>query len=172
MVCTESTTSSAGLDRVEVAEHRAQVGLGGQVEPVVQRADPLGPQPDLAADSSPVTHERRLPAPAAHCWATSSSRVDLPTPGSPASSTTAPGTRPPPSTRSSSPTPVGRALAASTPIVGDRPRRRGDRAGGDGGGQRAQPTGAAPTSATEPHAWHSGQRPTQRGGVCPHSAHR
>jgi hypothetical protein len=34
------------------------------------------------------------------------------------------------------------------------------------------PTGAAPVSATEPHAWHSGQRPTHRGGVCPHSAHR
>ena len=39
--------------------------------------------------------------------------MDLPTPGSPASSTTAPGTIPPPSTRSSSPTPVGRARALS-----------------------------------------------------------
>ena len=38
----------------------------------------------------------------------------MPTPGSPASSTTAPGTSPPPSTRSSSSTPVGTARAAST----------------------------------------------------------
>ena len=49
----------------------------------------------------------------AHCAATSSSSVDLPTPGSPASSTTAPGTRPSPSTRSSSPTPVRTRAAAS-----------------------------------------------------------
>ena len=55
----------------------------------------------------------RLP-PRAVCAATSSSSVDLPTPGSPASRTTAPGTRPPPSTRSSSATPVARAAAASS----------------------------------------------------------
>ena len=35
-----------------------------------------------------------------------SSNVDLPMPGSPPTSTTAPGTRPPPSTRSNSPMPV------------------------------------------------------------------
>ena len=55
--------------------------------------------------------------------------------------------------------------------VGDRPGRRGDRPGGTAA-VTAQPTGAAPTSPTEPHAWHSGQRPTHAGGVCPHSAHR
>ncbi len=30
----------------------------------------------------------------------------------------------------------------------------------------------APTSATVPHAWHSGQRPCQRTGVAPHSPQR
>ena len=47
MVCTESTISRAGLDRLDVAEQRGEVGLGGQVEVVAQRADPVGPQPDL-----------------------------------------------------------------------------------------------------------------------------
>ncbi len=58
---------------------------------------------------------------AAAAWdAAASSSVDLPTPGSPASRTTAPGTRPPPSTRSSSSSPVGRAPAAlaSTSAMG------------------------------------------------------
>ena len=48
MVCTESSDQQARLDRVEVAEHGAEVGLGGQVEPLVQGADALGPQPHLA----------------------------------------------------------------------------------------------------------------------------
>ncbi len=46
--------------------------------------------------------------------------MDLPTPGSPANRTTAPGTSPPPSTRSSSVTPVGRlrAVVMSTADIG------------------------------------------------------
>ena len=55
--------------------------------------------------------ERAVSSSPAALAATSSSSVDLPTPGSPASSTTAPGTSPPPSTRSSSGTPVERAVA-------------------------------------------------------------
>src|SRR5680860_487335 len=58
-----------------------------------------------AALSSPVTYRTVRECCAARL-ATSSSRVDLPTPGSPATRTTAPGTRPPPSTRSSSSTGV------------------------------------------------------------------
>src|SRR5262249_3795499 len=93
--------------------------------------------------------------------------VDLPTPGSPASSTTEPGTSPPPSTRSSSPTPVGRARASSgssSPIGLAFCRTAAARAG-------AVLIGAA-NWATLPQAWHSGQRPNQRGAVAPHSAQR
>src|SRR5262249_27795766 len=36
------------LDRVEVAEYRAEVGLGGEVQPLVQRTDAFGAQPHLA----------------------------------------------------------------------------------------------------------------------------
>src|SRR5205085_648617 len=80
--------------------------------------------------------------------------VDLPTPGSPASRTTDPGTRPPPSTRSSSAMPVGRwaASSAATSRIG--------RAGADTGPAATVRPGRAPTSPSVPHAWHSGQRPT------------
>ena len=37
-----------GPDRVEVPEQRLQVGLGGQVQPLVQGTEPLGPQAYLA----------------------------------------------------------------------------------------------------------------------------
>ena len=47
MVCTESTISSAGSTACDVAEQRAEVGLGRQVERVADRADPVGPQPHL-----------------------------------------------------------------------------------------------------------------------------
>ena len=69
-----------------------------------------------AADSSPDTYSTRVP-PRAALAATSSSRVDLPTPGSPASSSTAPGTIPPPSTRSSSAHAARRATRRCRPAT-------------------------------------------------------
>src|SRR6201991_1805864 len=99
--------------------------------------------------------------------AASSSSVDLPMPGSPASSTTAPGTRPPPSTRSSSLTPVVRAAAISAltwPI-------------GSAGAVVAPACttlnpARAPSSSTVPPAWHSPHRPTHLVVRQPHSAQR
>src|SRR5690606_32435781 len=122
------------------------------------------------ADSSPLTTSAAPCPAAAHCWATSSSSVDLPTPGSPASRTTPPGTSPPPSTRSSSATPVARARAgaALTSAMG--------RAGSSGvRGATVRPawvrTAAGVVSRTEPHSPHSGQRPTHLAGWCPHTSH-
>ena len=71
------------------------------------------------ADSSPLIYNARIPT-FAVCAATERRRVDLPTPGSPANKIAAPGTSPPPSTRSNSLTPVGLALAAerSTSPIG------------------------------------------------------
>ena len=92
--------------------------------------------------------------------------MDLPTPGSPASSTTAPGTSPPPSTRSSSSTPVGTARAASTstwPI---------GRAGVLTGPAAVVRTAGADVSSTVPQAWHSPHRPTHLVVAQPHSAQR
>ena len=47
IVWTESTTSSVGPDLLDVAEHRAEVGLGGEVELVVDAAGAVGAQPHL-----------------------------------------------------------------------------------------------------------------------------
>jgi hypothetical protein len=58
---------------------------------------------------------------------TCSSKVDLPTPGSPPSNVTEPGTKPPPSTRSSSASPVD---AAPPPRDRRRSRATGSTAGG------------------------------------------
>src|SRR5690625_4125942 len=96
--------------------------------------------------------------------ATSSRSVDLPTPGSPASSTTAPGTNPPPSTRSNSPTPVGMYVAAS---AGTCPM-------GTAGMATAVAVVPAPVcavSTTLPQAWHSPHLPTHLVVVQPHSSH-
>ena len=47
MVWIESTTSRLGPDLLDVGEHRAEVGLGGEVELVVDAAGAVGAQPDL-----------------------------------------------------------------------------------------------------------------------------
>src|SRR5882757_3543927 len=111
-----------------------------------------------AADSSPVMY--RTGAAAAAWDAAASSSVDLPTPGSPASRTTAPGTRPPPSTRSSSETPVGRARAASTSTS---PIGRAGALGAPAATRVIAGLTGAPRSSNEPHAWHSGHRPSHLG---------
>ena len=113
MVCTESTIEDVGLHRLDVAEHGRQVGLGGEVEVVGEGADPLGPQPHLGRRLLAGDDQAAARRPSAILAAALSSSVDLPTPGSPASSTTEPGTSPPPRTRSSSGSPVGRWRAAS-----------------------------------------------------------
>ena len=99
-------------------------------------------------------------------WAaTSSSSVLLPTPGSPASRMAAPGTSPPPSTRSSSGTPLGRKVESATltwPI---------GTAGVLTGPAAARSTGAV-VSRIEPQAWHSPHRPTHLVVSQPHSLQR
>src|SRR4051812_33531369 len=111
---------------------------------------------------------RAGPLAAATRWATSSSSVDLPTPGSPATRSTAPGTRPPPRTRSNSGMPVGtaRAPASSTSAIG--------RAGAVTGPAETERSAAAgaPISWMLPHVWHSGQRPTHLAEAYPHSEQR
>ena len=88
------------------------------------------------------------------CDATSSSSVLLPTPGSPASRMAAPGTRPPPSTRSSSGTPLVRAIDSLDRDLADRDGGGRHRPGG--GPQRRgadlgdRPPGLALAAATDP----------------------
>ena len=88
-----------------VGQQLLQFGLVGDEQ--IGNAAPRSAGP--AVRSARRTPPRRRTAPVPLCSAkrcpTSSSSVDLPTPGSPATSTTCPGTSPPPSTRSNSPTP-------------------------------------------------------------------
>jgi hypothetical protein len=103
----------------------------------------------------------------------SSRSVDLPTPGSPASSTTAPGTSPPPRTRSSSSSPVGRTAAAreSTSVMGTA----GAPATTMTCAMLRTPGPSRPragVSSTVPHAWHPPQRPDHFVVRQPHSAQR
>ena len=126
-VCTESTTASGGwrLSIVAMTVSRSpsiKTWTVGEAHPT-RRAR----SPSCSADSSPEQYsaaDSGLP----HRWATCSARVDLPIPGSPPSSTTDPGTRPPPRTRSTSARPElcrpgSTAATASSATV--RPAARG-----------------------------------------------
>ena len=117
------------------------------------------------ADSSPDTYSTVEPARAVRA-ATSSSSVDLPTPGSPASNTAAPATMPPPSTRSNSSTPVLRRADAVVDTSGS------GTAGADATVARVAGPAVALASTTVPHAWHSPHRPTHLTAVQPHSVQR
>ena len=170
-VCTESTITSSGSVRSICPSARPR-----SVSAVRRRVSAIAPirsarERTCAADSSPVRYstERGPPPPAPRAvWAaTSNSSVDLPMPGSPASRITAPGTRPPPSTRSSSRTPVERneASVASTSAM------RG--ATSATVAARVRPVvDVSPISSTVPHDWHSPQRPTHFTVVQPHSVQR
>ncbi len=156
IVCTESTTTRLGWtasmcpSTVCMSDSAARK-TSSCVHPVRSARIRIWP-----ADSSPDTYSARRPAWAHRCT-TSSSSVDLPTPGSPASRLTDPGTTPPPSTRSSSLTPVGkwRVRSGSIELIGT--------AGEDGTTARwavPLPVASTATSSTVPHVPHSGQRPT------------
>src|SRR5690606_37032160 len=109
------------------------------------------------------TYSVRRPARAQRA-ATSSSRVDLPTPGSPAINITAPETTPPPSTRSSSgrPEPTAATSVAATWAMGT--------AGLDTGAAAVRPVRELPpATSTVPHDWHSPHRPTHLPVVQPRS---
>ena len=161
MVCTESTTSS-GPDVLDVGENGTEVGLGRKVELVVDGVGAFGPHPNLRGGLLAGDVERALLARGGPGGDLEQQR-DLPTPGSPARSTTAPGTRPPPSTRSSSGTPDGGERRAPTD-TGDRHRRRVTE-------PRPCALGDAPASATAPRL--ALAAPTDPlAGLHPHSEQR
>ena len=110
----------------------AHVDRGGEFERRVGDAQAAGAQADLL-DRLLAGDVEHAAAGAGQAAAACSSRVDLPMPGSPPTSTAEAGTRPPPSTRSSSAMPVGArgggsALPARptklTLLAGRRLRRR------------------------------------------------
>src|SRR5213083_1852647 len=111
------------------------------------------------ADSSPEAYNTLTEA--ARREATSSMSVDLPTPGSPPSRTSAPATTPPPKTRSNSPTPV-ETRGVSTPVmslngIGEDPHEAG-----------LSTTAVIRSSTNVFHCWQEGHRPIHFGAVWPH----
>ena len=89
-------------------------------------------------------------------------------PGSPPSTVTEPGTSPPCSTRSSSPTCVaaGAHAAVSTSAIGSGTAPEGPTASADGA------VATTTSSTSELHASHAEQRPVHLGSAAPHSLHR
>src|SRR5437867_2685511 len=104
---------------------------------------------------------------AAHC----SRSVDFPMPGSPPTSTTDPGTMPPPKTKSNSRRPVcHRRTPAPSPRAD---RRTGGRADGELAGRCARPPVRPTGSSTSVfHAPHASQRPPHLGWSAPQSVQR
>jgi len=118
-----------------------------------------------AADSSAHTSRQRAPS-AAIAPSACNTSVLLPIPGSPPTSVSDPATSPPPSTRSSSGTFVGRRGAP----------RGSTLASGTGWAAELLRTAPLPrppsTTTSEPHSSHCGQRPSHFGDSCPHDWHR
>ena len=105
-VCTESMTQTSGRSASIVARTvarsvSASTGTCSAASPSRSARSRI-----CAGDSSPDTYSVDRPAPA-RCPSAIPVSVDLPIPGEPPSSTSDPGTSPPPSTRSNSPMPVG-----------------------------------------------------------------
>src|SRR5437773_1813913 len=122
-----------------------------------------------SGDSSPETYSVETPA-RSRCAAHCTSHVDFPMPGSPPTSTTDPGTIPPPSTKSSSRSPVGHR---STPGAPSSDSRTGGRSR-----EAVRLLSDRPTvrlrgsSASVFHAPHASQRPPHFGCSAPQSVQR
>ena len=163
----ESTTQTSGAVASMVAQTVSSSVSASTPTPAVAPSRSARRR-TCSGDSSPATSSTGRCAPIAPSIA--AVRLDLPTPGSPPSSTSEPGTRPPPSTRSSSamPVPMRAAALVSTDASGTTtpaaaPLRRAPlRASSD--------AGACSTSVAK--APQSGQRPSQRACSPPHSPHR
>ena len=117
------------------------------------------------AASSAATRRQRWPDDAIDAN-TCNSRVDLPVPGSPPRSVADPGSKPPESTRSSSPMPVGSGLY----------ELRSTSPSSIGTGPSAVPAlgwpAATSSSWSEFHSPQAGHRPDQRGAVASHALQR
>ena len=154
-----------GLDRVDVAEHGRQVGLGGQEEVVAQGADALGPQPHLGG--------RLLTGDVERAAALGEPRGHVEQQGRLADARLAGEQHDGARHQAAAEHPV-ELVDAGRDGAGP-PRRRPRRSAGPAR-TPARPsvvrTVGAETSSTVPHAWHSPHRPTHLPTVQPHSAQR
>ena len=133
-----------------------ELRLGEDLDPA-RAAEPVGPELDLRRGLLPVTRSARRPEDAAAPSA-DRSNVDLPTPGSPPTSTSDAGTMPPPSTRSSSATPVRIRCASSAFTSARRSGSAHDRPR-----QGRRPVRSAPRRACRTRAARATTEPAPRG---------
>ena len=111
-VWTESITQTGGPLGLERGQHRLERVLGEHRHLERALAEPLGAEP-RSGRPTPRRRHRGSATRRRRGWrAPSPPACDLPIPGEPPSSTSEPGTRPPPSTRSSSAIPVRQPLGA------------------------------------------------------------
>ena len=103
-------------DAADLFENALDAGLGEQIERRIADAEPIAARLDLMLGFLARRVEHGADGRARSCAAACSSSVDLPMPGSPPSSTSEPGTMPPPSTRSNSPMPLGMRSADDASI--------------------------------------------------------
>ena len=148
MVWIESMMTRRGV--VPSRERRDDVldrGLGRELDRRAGEAEPFGAQPHLRHRLFARDVDRALARLRASAAATWISKVDLPMPGSPPSSSTDPRTNPPPVTRSNSAMPeaslgascVAPASGSSAnlrPLRGARPGMAGDRVAAASSGDR------------------------------------
>ena len=104
IVWIESITATAGFSDFSCAWIFSRLISASRLSAEASSARRFARNAICCADSSPLMYSTLWPSPMAHSACNSS--VDLPMPGSPPISTTAPCTSPPPSTRSNSATPV------------------------------------------------------------------
>ena len=171
-VCTESMARTAGAARSASARMRSSAVSARSERPGATAPTRRARIATWATDSSPLAYSTAAPARSAMPCSICDKSVDLPIPGSPPSRTSDPGTTPPPSTRSSSPSPV-----VSRPVTGSS-----SASATATGAARAAPPAAAPWPRTGPRAatsstrlFHSpqpAQRPCQRPSSCPHAWQR
>ena len=161
MVWIESTASrTAGRSRRRPPSPRRGRDRGGtRTSPSATPAAGPGPA-TWAATPRPRRSGRgtRQPTSAHTSWRR---RVDLPMPGSPASSTTEPATSPPPSTRSRSGNPVRTRSISASPTEPSGSAAEGP----------AATAGGRETSWTVPHPPHAAHRPSHWAACCPQSRH-
>ena len=159
MVWTESMTSSVGPDLLDVGEHGAEVGLGGEEELVVDAAGAVGAQPHLGGRLLAGDVERAGAHPGGLRGHLEQQRA-LADAGLAGEQDRRAGHQP----AAEHPVELGHAAGAERatsstetwPIgTAGRGHRRRGRAHGRGGA----------ASATEPQAWHSPQRPTHLAGL-------
>ena len=166
MVCTESTTSSVGTHLLDVGEHGAEVGLGGEEQLVVDAAGAVGAQPHLGGGLLAGDVER-----AALVAGGLRGHLEQQRALADAGLAGEQDRRARHQAAAEHPVELGHPAGAERRLL-DRHLADRDRRAWSPGLRGRAPGRHAAASATEPQAWHSPHRPTHFAVSHPHSEQR